>query len=489
MSRPLSSTEVVSALEAAGIRVEGTDPGVSIRGASHDSRSVRKGDLFLAWKGHQSDGHAYLGDAATAGAVAALVERPVPGVSIPQLVVDDGRLAAAVAADALNGSPWKSLRMTAVTGTNGKTTTTMLVRWLSSGREPSASIGTLGLTEVDGSIREGTENLTTPGPVQVAEWLADLHEGGATAVAMEASSHALAQSRLDGMRFDVAVFTNVSQDHLDYHGDMTSYVKAKRRLAKLLKRSGVVVANADVRAWDGLVGPGGRLAFGTGPDADLRASEIVVGSTGTRFTLSWGEQRRAVALPLVGAFNVENALAAAAALLALGADLPTVVGRLEDAPQVPGRLERIPDLPFSVLIDFAHTPDALRRVLQVLRPLSGGRLIVVFGAGGDRDRGKRPLMGRAAAENADVVIVTSDNPRTEDPESIIDEIVPGLGDHPYVREADRRLAVRLALEEADAGDMVLLAGKGHETYQVIGTVKTPFDEREIVRSWLDGRAA
>ncbi len=486
----LSLRTLAHELEAADLRVgAGEVPDVRVSGVSQDSRKVGPGDLFLAWRGEAHDAHAFLADAAAAGAVAALVERPRADVAIPQIQVVSGRAAAALAADLVHGSPWRDLWMTAITGTNGKTTTAILTRWLLAEEGPAATIGTLGLTDPDGTVRPGTEDITTPGPVDVAAWLADLRGRGARSVTVEASSHALAQYRLHGVRFDAAVFTNVTQDHLDYHGDMPSYVAAKRSLVTLLKPSGIAIVNQDDRAWEGLRGPAGTTTFSTTGSADLRASEVRVGSESTNFAIEHEGTRVQVDLPLVGAFNVENALAATGAALAAGRGLRDIAMRLQGAPQVPGRLERVPGTPFTVLIDYAHTPDALRRALQVVRPLAKGRVIAVFGAGGDRDRKKRPLMGRAAAEGADVVVVTSDNPRTEDPEAIIDEIVPGLTGHDFLRIADRRSAVREALDLARPDDVVVLAGKGHETYQVLGTEKRPFDEREIVRDWLEERAA
>ncbi len=481
---------IAAELDAAGLRA-GTAavPDVDVTGVSQDSRRVGPGDLFLAWRGEAHDAHDFLPDVAAAGALAALVERTRADVAIPQIEVTNGRAAAALAADLVHGSPWRDMWMTAITGTNGKTTTALLTRWLLASAGPAAAIGTLGLTDADGSVRPGTENITTPGPVDVARWLADLRHRGTRSVAVEASSHALAQYRLHGVRFDAAVFTNVTQDHLDYHGDMAAYLAAKRSLISLLKPSGVAVVNADDPAWAGLGGPAGTTTFATGGRADVRASELRVGPVSTGFVIEHGDARASVDLPLVGAFNVENALAATGAALAAGHRLEEIATRLGQAPQVPGRLERVPGPPFTVLIDYAHTPDALERVLEVVRPLARGRVIAVFGAGGDRDRKKRPLMGRAAAENADVVVVTSDNPRTEDPEAIIDEIVPGLTGHEFARIADRRAAVRAALDLARPEDVVVLAGKGHETYQVLGTEKVPFDEREIVRDWLSERAA
>ncbi len=461
---------------------------VAVGGVAQDSRLVEPGDLFVAWRGTASDAHDFVADAASRGAAAAVVERPVD-VDIPQLVVRDGRRAAALAADRIMGSPSREMLTVGVTGTNGKTTTSLLVRHLLVPEIPTAVIGTLGLVE-EGGVRPGTEGLTTPGPVQLAVWLRGLSDGGTKAVVLEASSHALAQARLDGVSFDIGVFTNLTQDHLDYHGDMTAYLDAKARLVDLVESEGTIVVNADEPAWGELEVGGRRLrTFAVEAAADVRASRVELVATGSSFDLHAEGRQERVHLPLVGRYNVENALASVAAALVAGISLDRVVERLAGAPPVPGRLEPVTSEPFSVLIDFAHTPAALEGALEAVRPLTRGRLIVVFGAGGDRDRTKRGPMARVAARLADVVVLTSDNPRTEDPESIIDDLAAAIEDGAFLRHADRREAIRMALEEARAGDTVLLAGKGHETYQVIGTEKQPFDEASIVRQALAGSGA
>jgi UDP-N-acetylmuramoyl-L-alanyl-D-glutamate--2,6-diaminopimelate ligase len=325
-------------------------------------------------------------------------------------------------------------------------------------------------------------------------------EDGVEGVAMEASSHALEQYRLDGTQMDVAVFTNLTQDHLDYHDDLEEYLQAKARLLGLLKPGGWAVVNQDDPAWAGLPTPPDRtirfsVDSGTpgqkversGRGSDLQATGLELMSDGSRFLLRAEGEEVQVHLPLLGGFNVENALAAAGAARAAGSGVAEIAEGLSSAPQVPGRLERITQDPVAVLIDYAHTPAALENVLATLRPLVRGRLIVLFGAGGDRDRGKRPLMGRAAARLADLSFVTSDNPRTEDPEVIIEDVIQGMGEAPFRRFVDRRQAIGAALEEARTGDLVLLAGKGHEDYQVIGLEKLPFDESRIVHDFLASR--
>jgi UDP-N-acetylmuramoyl-L-alanyl-D-glutamate--2,6-diaminopimelate ligase len=486
---------VASVLRAADLLtgVHGSED-VAVSGVSQDSRRVRPGDLFLAWRGVDVDAHAHLGEAVAAGAVAAVVERHVADVEVPQLVVSDGRSAAALVADLVLGSPWRELTLVGVTGTNGKTTTALLIRHLLARRGPAAALGTLGLVESDGAVRSGTEGLTTPGPVQLSTWLRDLSDEGVTTVVMEASSHALDQRRLDGCRFRVAVFTNLSQDHLDYHDDLDRYRAAKLRLLELLSEDGAAVVNGDDPAWRGIEAPTVvrfRLAADledAGDEADLLEAHDLRGSAaGSSFRLSWKGETRPVALPLVGRFNVANALAAAGAALVLGLGLDDVVRGLADAPQVPGRLEVVVREPFTVVLDFAHTPDALANVLGTLRPLASGRLLVLFGAGGDRDAGKRPHMARVVARHADLIWLTSDNPRTEDPERVLDDLEAGLEGTPFRRQVDRRRAIHEAIAEARPGDLLLLAGKGHERYQVVGREKRPFDERVVVREAMAAR--
>jgi len=487
----LRLVDVATRLAAAGLLAAPAAAGMDtdLSGIADDSRSVNAGDLFCAWKGGVVDGHAYVVAAARAGAVAALVERPVAEAALPQLQVRDGRRAAALAAALLFGDPQNALVTVGVTGTNGKTTSVWVLRHLLALRGSAASIGTLGAVLPDGSVLPGSENLTTPGPVQLAHTLRSLADAGATHLAMEVSSHALDQGRVSALHFDAVVFTNLTRDHLDYHGTWERYLAAKRSLVELLKPAGAVISNVDDSAWDGLAEAAPRsLTFGGGPAADLRFSDISLTRVGATFTLATTAGGSDIRMPLLGEFNVQNGTAAAAACLALGFDLPEIATGLASVPQVPGRLERISTQPCPVLRDYAHTPDALERALAALRPLAVGRLIVLFGAGGDRDRGKRPLMGRAAVAGADVVIVTSDNPRTEEPEAIIDEIMAGITGGSAIRIADRRAAIARALELALPGDIILLAGKGHENYQIVGTERRPFDERLIVRELLGDRA-
>lgn len=471
-------------LRSAELLVESVgEEDLAISGVAQDSRRVAPGDLFLAWRGATSDAHDFVPDAVSRGAVATIVEHRV-GVDVPQLVVSDGRRAAALVAEAVAGGPSRELFAVGVTGTNGKTTTAVLIRHLLEPDVPTAVIGTLGVLD-EGGVRPGTEGLTTPGPVQVAMWLRELADGGKRAVVMEASSHALEQHRLDGVSFDVAVFTNLTQDHLDYHGDLESYRRAKARLVGLVTPDGTVVVNDADPAWADLdVGGRTLLSYAIDAEADVAATDVVLGAGGTTFTLRVRGEHVPARTTLLGRYNVENTLAAVAAALAASVPLPTIVERLANAPHVSGRLEAVVTKPFTVLIDYAHTPDALRVALSAVKPLTSGRLITVFGAGGDRDRTKRLPMAEAVRSISDLIVLTNDNPRTEDPERILDDVAAGLRGVDYERYVDRRVAIKRALEIARPGDTVVLTGKGHERYQTVGTEKLPFDERVIVRECL-----
>jgi UDP-N-acetylmuramoyl-L-alanyl-D-glutamate--2,6-diaminopimelate ligase len=368
-----------------------------------------------------------------------------------------------------------------ITGTNGKTTTTALVRHLLDTGHDAGSIGTLGAFDGTGAAVASTAgSLTTPGPVDLQATLRGLVDRGVKWVAMEASSHALDQHRLDAMSFVAGVFTNLTRDHLDYHETMENYRSAKLRLGELVRQDGVLAVNAGDPAWDTLSNDPRTVTWGTVAGADVRVTDTHVLASGSHFVLDGRFGRAEVRLPLPGDFNIANAAAAATVALGLGRPIDEVAARLTSAPQVPGRMERIIDAPFHVMRDYAHTPDALERLLATLRPITPGRIILVFGCGGDRDRGKRPLMGAIASKGADVTLLTSDNPRTEDPEQILDDIAAGMPARGFQREADRHLAIATALGQARAGDMVVLAGKGHEVYQTTGSHAEPFDEREIV---------
>ena len=481
-------SELVSALDKAGVleSVRGTLP-TEATGITDDSRHVQKGSLFLAVRGSTRDGHDYLERAAAAGSAVAMVEN-VSRTALPAIVVTQGRRAAAIAAGIAYGEPSRQLRMIGITGTNGKSTTAGILRHLlDRGDARSASIGTLGvLFGTEGEIIPGGADLTTPGPVELQRVLRVLVDRGARSVAMEVSSHSLDQRRIDGLEFDAAVFTNLTRDHLDYHGTMRDYFAAKARLVDYVRADGAIAVNADDPEWKALPNTRRKILFGVDPRAEVHARDVRCSAAGSEWTVDYRGESLRVTLPLIGDVNVHNALGAVAVGVTLGMPLAVLVERLGHLPQVPGRLEVISQQP-TILRDYAHTPDALGRALAAIRPFISGRLIVVFGAGGDRDRGKRPEMGAAAEKGADIVIVTSDNPRTEDPESILDDIEAGMTSGPHERIEDRRAAIERALNIVTDGDVVLLAGKGHETYQIRGTVKQPFDEKAIVQELLASR--
>lgn len=461
------------------LAVHGTPPR-NVTGVADDSRTVAGGEIFVATRGAAADGHAFVGAAAARGASVAVVEREGEW-PLPAVVVRDPKRAGVLLADAVYENPSAALRLAAVTGTNGKSTTVHLARVvLNDAIGAAASVGTLGvLRGREGEVVPGGAGLTTPGAIELRRALRQLADSGVRCGAMEVSSHSLAQGRVAGLTFPVAAFTTFSRDHLDYHGSMEEYFDAKARLVDYVTPDGVLVVNGDDPAWRRL--PAGRrvVTYGLHDSAAVGAQLLRAEPRGTAFTLRIGADTADVQLPLVGDFNVGNALAAAGIAHVMGADVGAIAHALSTAPQMPGRLEVLADAPL-VLRDYAHTPDALERSLASVRRLGSARLVLVFGCGGDRDRGKRPQMGAVAARLADHVIVTSDNPRNEDPDAIIDDIVAGMPPGSFERQEDRRAAIQLALESAAADDVVLIAGKGHETYQIRGSVAHPFDEKEIV---------
>ncbi len=460
------------------VRAATEDP--VIGGITVDSRVVMPGALFIALPGAEADGHDFVAAAVAKGAIAAVVERPLT-VNVPLLQVRDSRRSAELLAASWFHEPASQLKVIGVTGTNGKTTTTALLRHLLNTDLDAGSIGTVGAIDGRGEQVASTAGvLTTPGPVDLQATLRGMVDRGVRRVVMEASSHALEQKRLDALGFVAGVFTNLTHDHLDYHGTMEAYGSAKLRLAELVRSDGVLSVNADETAWDELDADPRTVTWGHGSNAQVRIRDAHTLSAGSHFVIESRFGSGEIQLPLPGDFNIANAVAAATAALGLGVAFDEVAARLASAPQVAGRMERIIDAPFHVIRDYAHTPDALQRLLAALRPITPGRLMLVFGCGGDRDRAKRPVMGRIASEGADLVFLTSDNPRTEDPERILDDIAAGMPPRRYHRDVDRHLAIATALGQARAGDVVVLAGKGHETYQVIGTSREPFDEREIV---------
>jgi UDP-N-acetylmuramoyl-L-alanyl-D-glutamate--2,6-diaminopimelate ligase len=471
-------------LQARGLtpRWEGKPP-PGFTGVVTDSRAVQPGVLFCALRGTEFDGHEFVARAAAAGAAAALVEEVRVEADLPQLVVTDTRAGTAFAAALLHGDPAAGLSLVGVTGTNGKTTTSLICRHILAGEAPSAAVGTLGWFDSAGDRHVG--RLTTPDPLDLMRTLRDLRAEGTRFVTMEVSSHALDQRRVAGLSFDVAVFTNLSHEHLDYHSDLDSYRAAKLLLAQQVDPRGVCVVNDDEEAWSGGDFSGRRVVrYGLGASADVRATRVRHTAEGSAWRLETAGASWPVRLPLLGEFNVHNSLAAAAAACGLGMDPASVAERLSTAPQVPGRMEVLASERSLVLRDYMHTPDAYTRVLETLGRLTGGRLYIVFGCGGDRDRAKRPLMGKIAADLTDMAVITTDNPRSEDPADICADITRGMPDGSYRVILDREEAIDFTLREAEPGDVVVLAGKGHETYQDISGERIPFDEAAIVRARL-----
>ena len=455
--------------------------GVEVADLAFDNREAGPGTLFFCVPGFTRDGHDFAADAVARGAVALVVQRPL-GLGVPEVVVEDVRAAMATAAARCAGDPTSRLRVVGITGTNGKTTTAFLLRELLEAAQISTGLVGTVKSIVGGAEREVKH--TTPEAIDLQRAFAEMLAGGDRACVMEVSSHALELRRADAIHWAVAVFTNLTQDHLDFHPTMEAYFLAKRRL--FAATAGPRVVNVDDaygrRLADEL---GGVVTFAIGADADYRAVGLQSGYAGSAFTAQTPEGTFEVRMPLPGRFNVSNALAALAAARAFGVELPVAVHALEGAGRVPGRFEPVDaGQPFAVLVDYAHTPDSLENVLRAARELGTGRVLCVFGAGGDRDRGKRPQMGEIAGRLADVAIVTSDNPRSEDPEAILDAIEGGIPG-PHEREVDRRLAITRAIELAEPGDVVVIAGKGHEQGQEFaGGRKEPFDDRVVAAEAL-----
>jgi len=475
---PTVTLAQVAAVADAEIR---GDDGRTLVGAASDSRTVTPGSLFFCIPGEHDDGHRHASAAVAAGAAALVVERWVT-VDAPQAKVPSVRAAIGPMSAVVFGRPADRLTTIGVTGTNGKTTCTYLLEAIfgGAGLVPGV-IGTTG-ARIDGS--PVAIERTTPEAPDLERLLARMLAAGVGAVAMEVSSHALAQRRTDGIRFDAAMFTNLSQDHLDYHGTMDAYFEEKARLFTP-EHTVVGVVGSDDPYGRQLIGSAAVpiVTYGVDLGADLRATDVVVGPDGSSFVVDGVRVRTA----LRGAFNVQNCLAALAAARAVGLELDAAAEALSTVERVPGRMEVIDDgNGVSVVVDYAHTPDSIRVVLRGARSLAAGRVLVVFGCGGERDRAKRPSMGFAATSGADLTVITSDNPRSEDPLAIIEEIVPGAaeGGGRYVVEPDRRAAIRLALHEARPGDVVVVAGKGHERVQEIGGSAIPFDDRVVVREEL-----
>ena len=484
--------ELAAAVEGASLAAQ-ADP--ALTGLAYDSRAVRPGFLFVAVPGERFDGHDFLPHVVEAGAAAVVLQADradrFAHLPVPKLVVPDARKALAPLACRFYENPTHTLYLAGVTGTNGKTTTTRMIDAIArASGDTTGVIGTLGAT-VAGRDLPGER--TTPEAPDLQALFVQMRQAGVTSASMEVASHALALGRTDGCAFDVGVFTNLTQDHLDFHGTMDAYRQAKARLftdyadaARAAGKTFTAVLNADDPAGRAFAeaARGNVLRYSVAGQhaAEIVASDVQAGVAEIRFTARTPVGVVAVELPFGGAFNVANALAAVGYGVARGLS-PEIIGAgLSACPPVPGRFQPVrAGQDFAVLVDYAHTPDGLDNVLRSAREVTGGRLIVVFGCGGNRDRTKRPIMGSIALRLADVAIATSDNPRREEPEAIINEILAGMNDPAPPGEADRRKAIALAVCEARSGDTVVIAGKGHEDYQIVGDVKHPFDDVQVAR--------
>jgi UDP-N-acetylmuramoyl-L-alanyl-D-glutamate--2,6-diaminopimelate ligase len=476
-----------------GVRLRQELPGdlgkVSVTGLEYDSRRVEPGFLFFAFPGARSDGREFAAQAMEKGAVATVSALPPPDGFLGRWIeVEHGRQALALAARNFYRSSTKRLKLTGVTGTNGKTTTTFLIdAVLRAAGMTTALVGTIEY-RLAGQVRPAVN--TTPESLDLYRLFEELDQAGGTHATMEVSSHALALGRVYGITFHTAVFTNLTRDHLDFHHTMEEYFAAKRLLFAPAGTTapGWAVINSDDPYSRQIPAATHTLRYGFEAGADLRGSSLEMNFDGLRFTVEHGGERVQLTSPLVGKFNAYNILAACGAALSYGLDWTTITRAIAHSPRVPGRFESVQQgQPFLIVVDYAHTDDALRNVISVARELHPKRVITLFGCGGDRDRAKRPLMAQAAAEASDYVVLTSDNPRSEDPLNIMNDALVGLRrfDTPHTIEPDRAKAIRAALREARAGDIVILAGKGHETYQVLKDRVIHFDDREVARDVLE----
>ncbi|MEP7070928.1 MAG: UDP-N-acetylmuramoyl-L-alanyl-D-glutamate--2,6-diaminopimelate ligase [Verrucomicrobiota bacterium] len=464
-----------------------------VEGIAYDSRRVQKDSLFVAVRGGQSDGHRFVDEAVAKGASVIVAEEEIASPRATCLVVKDSRAALADLAAKFYETPARKLKMAAVTGTNGKTTTSFLLKHIA--ERAGLRCGLIGTVQYEIGERILPATRTTPEALDVQDLLAQIVNAGCRAAAMEVSSHALAQERTRGIEWDVAIFTNLTQDHLDFHGSMESYFEAKARLfTSLAQQTGktkpTAVINIDDRYGQKLVdllqGSTTVVTCGSGLRSDFRASNYRPEFSGTSYQLDALGRSYLVRLPLIGRFNVANSMAALAGAKALGISLREAVLALARSPQVPGRLEMVPlKRQFQVFVDYAHTDDALLNVLKTLRELQPNKLIVVFGCGGDRDRQKRPLMGRVADQFSDYAIITSDNPRKEDPDAIIAEVEKGFRGNHHEKITDRAEAIARAISLAQPHDIVLIAGKGHEKYQEFSDHTIPFDDIQTAQRALE----
>ncbi len=464
-----------------------------VENIAYDSRRVQRHTMFVALRGEKTDGHQFIGQAIDKGASVIVAEREQKDPRVTCLVVENTRTALADFSATFYGHPARKLKLAAVTGTNGKTTTTFLIKHIC--ENAGLRCGLVGTVRYEIGERVLPAIRTTPESLDLQELLAQIASAGCKAAVMEASSHALAQDRTRGLEWDVAVFTNLTQDHLDFHGTMDNYFEAKAKLFTALatqkrKREPFAIVNIDDRYGRQLLDKIDKrvavVTYGMGTRADFRASNYRAEFSGTSYQLDAHGKSYLVRLPLIGRFNVGNSVAALGAANALGINLRNAVLSLAKAPQVPGRLELVPARrQFQVFVDYAHTPDALGNVLKTLRELEPQRLIAVFGCGGDRDRQKRPLMAEMADRLADYSIITSDNPRKEDPNAIVSEIEKGFRSNHYEKIVDRTEAINRAVALARPRDIVLIAGKGHETYQEFEDHTIPFDDIQVARRAIE----
>lgn len=458
---------------------------VEIRGVTCDSRQVQCGTLFVAISGHKQDGTAFVDEAIRRGCSAIVAEKKLAAAPVPVIVVPNAREALADLAQRFHGDPTSKLNVVGVTGTKGKTTTSYLLRSIF--EAAGEKVGLLGTIQHSIAGRILPSDNTTPGADALQRYFAEMAAGGCKSAAMEVSSHALDQGRVRGVHFAAGVFTNLTRDHLDYHATWESYREAKARLFEGLSAKSIAALNADdeTSALYEKRTAAHVVTYGLKRKAEIGGAVELTTFNGTRLRLRLGTEERVIHTRLVGTHNAYNILAAAACTWAMGYDLDHIKAGIENLVAVPGRLEPVDaGQDFAVFVDYAHTEDSLRNVLQALRPLVRGRLIAVFGCGGDRDRGKRPAMGKAASELADQTVVTSDNPRSENPLDIIKEIVGGMTTRRYLIEPDRRSAIKMALSLARKDDAVLIAGKGHETYQIFRDQTRTFDDRQVAREVL-----
>ena len=454
-----------------------------VTGLTCDSRKVSPGDLYFCLPGLRVDGHSFAQQAADKGAAALVVERKLP-VELPQVLVEDARAAMSYMAQCFYGYPARGMRGVGITGTKGKTTTSFLVREIA--RHAGYKVGLMGTVCTSIGDKEEPASLTTPDPIDVQSLLARMRDAGCDFYVMEVSAHALDLRKLVGMQFDQGVFTNFSQDHLDYFGTMETYRKAKEKFFTPFYIRHAVV-NADDEAAPHMLGKVETTTFGVSKPADAYANDIEIHESGVSFVMSWKDVRLPLHLHISGIFNVYNSMAAAVACLEMGMDPEKVKEGLEAVTVVPGRIEPLPThTPYRVILDYAHSPASLESILKTIREFTRGRLICLFGCGGGRDKEKRPIMGEISGRLADFSILTSDNPRLEQPMDILNAIEAGIKPTgaPYVVIENRREAIRYAMQMGKPGDVIVLAGKGHETYQDIGGQKLPFDEKVVVRELL-----